>query len=97
MITQEEINQNYVDSPEAARMLDVSDGRIRQLCLKGRFEGALKMGKSWIIPIVTINNFRRNRPGPKPKPTTREELKALISEARKSSIKESSIKEGDNS
>lgn len=67
MITQEEINRNYVDSIEAGRLLDITDSRIRRLCLDGRFEGALKTGKSWIIPRKSVENFIRRHPGKPPK------------------------------
>ena len=62
MLTQYEIDKDYVDSPEAARILNVDDSRIRRLCLDGRFEGAIKAGKSWLIPRISVMNFKRLRP-----------------------------------
>ena len=66
MIVQEEIDRDYIDSIEAARLLDVTDSRVRRLCLDGRFQGAIKAGKSWLIPKVTVENFKPQRRGPKP-------------------------------
>ena len=74
MLTQAEINKNYMDSPEAARMLNITDSRIRRLCLDGRFEGAIKAGKSWLIPRIAVGNFKRLAPGKKPPGTDEKEL-----------------------
>ena len=65
MITQNEIDKNYVDSVEAGRLLNITDARIRKLCLDGRFAGALKTGKSWLIPKQSVENFTRLPPGKK--------------------------------
>ena len=67
MIAQEEIDRDYIDSVEAARLLEVTDARIRRLCLDGRFQGAIKAGKSWLIPKIAVENFTRLRPGLKSK------------------------------
>ena len=66
MIAQEEIDRDYIDSIEAARLLNVTDARIRRLCLDGRFQGAIKAGKSWIIPKIAVENYKPQRRGPKP-------------------------------
>ena len=78
MITQNEINKNYVDSVEAGRLLNITDARIRELCLDGRFVGALKTGKSWIIPKKSVENFTRLPPGKKSK---KNQNKVFIKEA----------------
>ncbi len=65
MIMQEEIERDYVDTPSAARELKVSDARIRRLCLDGRFEGALKAGRAWLIPKTSLTNFRYQKRGRK--------------------------------
>ncbi len=77
MITQEEIKRDYVDGPQAASILGVSDARIRQLCLKGRFQGALKTGKAWLIPRKAVQDFQRLPPGVKPKTPKREDDKSV--------------------
>lgn len=80
MITQNEIDKNYVDSVEAGKLLNITDARIRKLCLDGRFAGALKTGKSWLIPKQSVENFTRLPPGKKPRKNKNE---AFIKEALK--------------
>ncbi len=62
MITQEEIERDYIDTPSAARELNITNARIRKLCAEGRFYGALKTGRAWIIPKISVKNFIRLRP-----------------------------------
>ena len=38
----------------AAAERGVSTGRIRQLLLQGRVEGAVKLGKQWVIPTPVV-------------------------------------------
>lgn len=85
MITQNEIDKNYVDSVEAGRLLNITDARIRRLCLDGRFEGALKTGKSWIIPRESVDNFVRLSPGLKKKEKNSDLIKNAVTIA--SSVK----------
>lgn len=67
-MTQEELEREYVDGPQAAKILRVSTTRIRQLCLQGRFKGALKVGSSaWLIPREAVQNHTPLRRGVKPK------------------------------
>ena len=61
------ISEDYVDQATAAKMLSVSRSRINKLANEGRFEGATKIGWSWLIPRVAVENFERLRPGPKPR------------------------------
>ena len=77
MITQNEIDKNYVDSVEAGKLLNITDARIRRLCLDGRFEGALKTGKSWIFPRKSVDNFVRLPPGIKKKERNRDFIKNI--------------------
>ena len=65
MITQDEIEKNYIDAPEAAKILHISNARVRRLCLDGRFEGAFKAGSSWLIPRKAVENHTSLPPGPK--------------------------------
>ena len=66
MIQKDDIEKNYVNAPEAARLLNVSRSRIGKLCLAGRFQGALKVGTSWIIPREAVSNHKPLPPGVKP-------------------------------
>ena len=35
---------------QAAKILMVSDRRVRALCIQGRIKGAKKEGRDWILP-----------------------------------------------
>ena len=78
MIDTKAISEEYVDQITAARMLDISQGRISQLCSQGRFEGATKIGWSWIIPKIAVEKFTPLKRGPKPQTSKRNEDKALV-------------------
>ena len=81
MITQEELDCRYMDGPEAAKTLGISTARIRQLCLDGRFEGALKIGRSWIIPREAVLNHKPLPPGVKPRAERLREERATLKAA----------------
>ena len=81
MIDTSEFMKNYVDQVTAAKMLNISQSRISQLCTEGRFQGASKIGWSWIIPKVAVENFKPQKRGPKPTALTPEQTKEVISEA----------------
>ena len=87
MSLKDKIEQDYVSTNEAAEMLNVTRNRIGRLCLDGRFEGAVKIGRSWIIPREAVLNHKPLSPGPKPRAERlREEkaaLKAALSQAEK--------------
>ena len=36
---------------EAAELWDITERRVTALCKEGKIEGAIKNGKSWVIPI----------------------------------------------
>jgi hypothetical protein len=84
MILQEDIEKDYVNAPEAAKMLNVSRSRIGKLCLGGRFQGALKVGASWIIPREAVLNHKPLPPGVKPMKAKLAAEKAAILEEAKS-------------
>lgn len=67
MIDEKMINDNYVDQATAANMLTVSRSRVNKLCRDGRFDGAIKAGWSWLIPRISVENFKREKRGVKPK------------------------------
>lgn len=82
MIDTNEIMKDYVDQVTAAKMLNISQSRISQLCTEGRFQGASKIGWSWIIPKVAVENFQPHKRGPKPTGgLTSEQTKEIISKA----------------
>ena len=86
MSLKEKIEQDYISANEAAAMLGVTRNRIGRLCLDGRFEGAFKISRSWIIPREAVLNHKPLPPGVKPRAEhLREEravLKAALAEGR---------------
>ena len=44
-------NNQIVTTAEAAHILGVSEGRVRQLLNEGRIEGARHFGRDWAIPV----------------------------------------------
>lgn len=44
----------YMTTREAVEKWNISERRIRQLLLEGRIEGAVKVGKTWNIPIDAV-------------------------------------------
>ena len=44
------MNVSYISCAEAARALGISERRIQQLCKNNEIPGAVKQGKSWVIP-----------------------------------------------
>ena len=81
MLTQQELNQNFMDAPAAAKVLEISNAQVRFLCAKGRLQGAMKLGTSgWIIPRASVSNYKPQKRGPQAKKLT-EEYKRLHSQA----------------
>jgi len=83
MLTQEKLNEEYVDGPAAAKMLNVTSNQVRFLCAKGRLKGAMKVGTSgWLIPRESVLNYKPHKRGPKPTGgLTSEQTKEIISKA----------------
>lgn len=48
---------------EAARVLGVTTGRVRQLLTARRIDGARKHGRDWVIPVPVIVLRGRGRSG----------------------------------
>ena len=63
----------------------MSSGRIIKLCNEGRFELAIKIGWSWIIPKKSVLSFKRKRRGVKPSKvkTDREIIEETLDEIKK--------------
>ena len=80
-----EINNQYVTVSQAAEMLSLTRNRIGRLCLENKFEGAGKVGEMWLIPRESVENYTREKPGPKKYQAMKkelEELRAQLKEAR---------------
>jgi excisionase family DNA binding protein len=44
---------NWITPQQAAKKWNVTDRRIQDLCLRGRIEGAVRLGRGWLIPKNT--------------------------------------------
>ncbi len=55
----------YLTSPEMSEKWGISSRRISLLCAEGRIEGAIKKGKTWLIPSDTKKpadaRFKKNK------------------------------------
>lgn len=52
--------KQWISVRESAELLGISPGRIRQLLLQGRLEGAQKLTeRSWAIPRATVLAFKK--------------------------------------
>ena len=84
VITQEEMQQEYLTVDEAAQIRGVNSSRIRQICIEGKFEGAFKRGGAWFIPRKAVEIYKPQTPGPKPRnQDERDLLSHAIREANK--------------
>ena len=45
-----EVNMDFLTTKEISEMWKISTRRISLLCSQGRVEGAVKKGKTWLIP-----------------------------------------------
>lgn len=50
---------SYLTTIQAAMTVNLSQDRIRTLCVKGLIPGAVKIGKAWLVP----RNFSITRSG----------------------------------
>ena len=50
---------NYLTTLHAATSVNLSQDRIRTLCVQGLIPGAIKVGKAWLVP----RNFTITRSG----------------------------------
>ena len=67
---------------DAAVVLNVDRSRVNVLLKQGRFDGAAKIGRNWVIPREAVENFKRLPPGVKSKTKQQQkEDKALIAQA----------------
>ena len=87
MISEENIRREYVTALEAAQLIGVNDSRIRQICIEGKFEGAFKLGETWLIPRKSVLRYMPGRRGPKPRIPKGETDRDVINNA---------LKEADN-
>ena len=59
------LETELVSVHDAALMLNVDRSRVKLLCRQGRFNGAVKIARNWVIPRVSVETFKRLPPGGK--------------------------------
>ena len=55
------LGERMTSVPEAAGMLNVTPAHARRLAASGRFAGATKRGRDWLIPAASVQDYRRHR------------------------------------
>ena len=59
----DDVRNNFMTAPQAAKFLGITRNRVGRLCLEGRFEGAGKIDDFWLIPRVSVETHIKLRPG----------------------------------
>lgn len=55
-------DRKLVTVSQAAEMSKYSAKHIRHLCATGKIEGAVMMGKTWVLPLDALDDYK---PGPR--------------------------------
>ena len=77
------LTDEYMSVHDAAMMLNIDRSRINRLLNQGRFDGAVKIARNWVIPRKSVEKFKRLPPGVKSKTKQQhEEDKAMIERLR---------------
>ena len=57
------LSEQFISAPEAGKLLGLTAVRVGVLCRQGRFDGAEKIARNWVIPRASVENFKRLPPG----------------------------------
>ena len=77
------LTDEYMSVHDAAMMLNIDRSRINRLLNQGRFDGAVKIARNWVIPRKSVENFKRLPPGVKSRTKQQhEEDKAMMAAVR---------------
>lgn len=55
--------QSYLSTPDAARELGLTEGRIRQMLRAGEIRGEKLGRRLWAIPSAEVDRLKRERGG----------------------------------
>jgi excisionase family DNA binding protein len=75
----ENLQGNYLTTPEAAKLIGKTADLIAKLCQSGRLPGAEKIGNTWLIPRASVESYAPGRRGPR---TNKEKLTTEIKSIR---------------
>ncbi len=85
MNVQQVLEEEYVDSAEAAKMLNLSIISIRALCQRGKLNGAFRFGNAWIIPRISVQTRTRSKAGAKPR-SNRAFINNILTKSKKMNV-----------
>ncbi|MDR1481542.1 MAG: helix-turn-helix domain-containing protein [Synergistaceae bacterium] len=64
------LNGDYLTTPEASEISHKCESFIKRLCRDGRLLGAKKLGKTWLIPRTSIESYTPGKRGRRAKKET---------------------------
>jgi hypothetical protein len=82
------LKENYVTTPEAAKLLGKGENLIAKLCQSGRLPGAEKIANTWLIPRASVLSYTPGPRGRQPRLQRLAAEKAAILEAAKGGHRE---------
>lgn len=53
--------QDYIPMSEAVAIIGVHRSYIAKLCANGKLAGAAKVGRNWLIPRASAEEYRRRK------------------------------------
>lgn len=56
---------NYLTCSEVSKLIGTTSRRVQQMCQNGEINGAIKEGRSWLIPSNSISKYKENTTSPK--------------------------------
>jgi hypothetical protein len=63
----EELHGVFISTVEAAKMMSKNEDFVTHLCQRGKLDGVKKFGKSWLIPIESVESYQPGKRGPRTK------------------------------
>jgi hypothetical protein len=63
----EELHGVFVSTVEAAKMMSKNEDFVTHLCQRGKLDGVKKFGKSWLIPLTSVESYAPGKRGPRAK------------------------------
>ena len=49
--------ETHLTTGQIAKKAGISAARVRQLCAEGRFSGAVKAGRDWLVPVEAVDRW----------------------------------------
>lgn len=47
----------YITSHQASDLLDLTTGNVTKMINRGKFPGAIKVGRDWLIPVLAVQAY----------------------------------------